>query len=104
MRVLLVEPKYRKGIPKIGKNKDDMMLAHKRMKEIGGGIVLAENGKIVHEIPLQLSGCASTEPFETVLQQESKRYASYSLSADIHLIVRLIHLSFSKAHTCHIFE
>ncbi|MCM3028516.1 amidohydrolase family protein [Bacillus safensis] len=54
----------------IGKNKEDMMLAHKRMKEIGGGIVLTENGKILHEIPLQLSGCASAEPFETVLQQE----------------------------------
>ncbi|MDA4896474.1 hypothetical protein PFZ55_57495, partial [Streptomyces sp. MS2A] len=31
----------------IGKNKEDMLLAFKRMKEIGGGIVLAENGKIL---------------------------------------------------------
>lgn len=54
------------------------MLAHKRMKEIGGGIVLTENGKILHEIPPQLSGCASAEPFETVLQQiETLRKSSH---------------------------
>ena len=31
----------------IGKNKNDMMLAFKRVKEIGGGIVIIEKGKIV---------------------------------------------------------
>ena len=54
----------------IGKNKEDMLLAFKRMKEIGGGIVLAENGKIVHEIPLHLSGGASIETYEKVLERE----------------------------------
>ena len=34
----------------IGKNKADMSEAFKRMKEIGGGIVIAENGEIVKEI------------------------------------------------------
>lgn len=54
----------------IGKNKEDMLLAFKRMKEIGGGIVLAENGKILHEIPLHLSGGASIETYEKVLERE----------------------------------
>ncbi|QUF66148.1 adenine deaminase [Bacillus atrophaeus] len=56
----------------IGKNKADMLLAFARMKEIGGGIVLAENGEILHEIPLHLCGCASSEKYETVLEKELK--------------------------------
>ena len=47
-----------------------MLLAFKRMKEIGGGIVLAENGKILHEIPLHLSGGASIETYEKALERE----------------------------------
>src|SRR5690625_7565274 len=33
-----------------------MMLAWQRMKEIGGGIVLAQEGKIIFELPLELAG------------------------------------------------
>src|SRR5690606_39293735 len=40
----------------IGKSKPDMMAAFNRMKEIGGGIVLVENGKVIHEIPLPFAG------------------------------------------------
>src|SRR5699024_2833394 len=40
----------------IGKSKRDMMLAWKRMKEIGGGIVLAHEGVDLLEIPLTLGG------------------------------------------------
>ncbi|MGQ9010082.1 adenine deaminase C-terminal domain-containing protein [Bacillus stercoris] len=56
----------------IGKNKADMLLAFARMKEIGGGIVLAENGNILYEIPLALCGCASSEAYEVVLEKEQK--------------------------------
>ncbi|AMK71292.1 MULTISPECIES: adenine deaminase [Bacillus] len=56
----------------IGKNKADMLLAFARMKEIGGGIVLAENRNILHEIPLALCGCASSEAYEDVLEKEQK--------------------------------
>lgn len=55
-----------------GKNKEDILLAFSRMKEIGGGIVLAENGKILHEIPLALNGSASAENYEEVLEREQK--------------------------------
>ncbi|MDF9765634.1 adenine deaminase [Bacillus velezensis] len=55
-----------------GKNKEDILLAFSRMKEIGGGIVLAENGKILHEIPLALTGSASAEKYEEVLEKEQK--------------------------------
>ena len=40
----------------IGKRKADMLLAFERMKAIGGGIVLAEENQILHEIPLPLIG------------------------------------------------
>lgn len=40
----------------IGKRKSDMILAWKRMKEIGGGIVLAHQGKIIYELALPLEG------------------------------------------------
>ncbi|MGG3641361.1 adenine deaminase C-terminal domain-containing protein [Bacillus gobiensis] len=56
----------------IGKNKEDILLSFERLKEIGGGIVLAENGKVIHEIPLQLGGAASSAPYDTLLVQEQK--------------------------------
>lgn len=40
----------------IGKNKADMLLAWQRMKELGGGIVLAHQGDIIFELPLKISG------------------------------------------------
>src|SRR5690625_2093076 len=40
----------------IGKRKEDMMLPWTRMKEIGGGIVLAHQGEIIYELSLPLAG------------------------------------------------
>lgn len=40
----------------IGKNKNDMKAAFQRMKEIGGGIVIVHNGKILYELALSLEG------------------------------------------------
>ncbi|OMP68013.1 adenine deaminase C-terminal domain-containing protein [Domibacillus epiphyticus] len=54
----------------IGSSKEEMKRAFDRMQEIGGGIVLSENGRIIHEIPLALSGIMSDQPFETVIEQE----------------------------------
>jgi len=56
----------------IGKNKQDMMKAFQRMKEIGGGIVLTENEEVLHEIPLHLNGIASTKSFEVVMREEKE--------------------------------
>lgn len=55
----------------LGKNKLDMIAAFNRMKEIGGGIVLAEDGEIVTEIPLKLNGLMSEKPL-SALQEEEK--------------------------------
>ncbi|MFT4414599.1 adenine deaminase C-terminal domain-containing protein [Fredinandcohnia humi] len=56
----------------IGKNKQDMLLAFNRMKELGGGIVLAEEGKVIHEIPLELGGITSDTPVVELAKLEKE--------------------------------
>ncbi|MCM3240507.1 amidohydrolase family protein [Heyndrickxia oleronia] len=56
----------------IGKNKNDMMFAFDRMKELGGGIVLTENGEVIHEIPLCLSGFMSDKEMNLLIKEEKK--------------------------------
>lgn len=56
----------------IGKNMADMKLAFDRLKEIGGGMALAGNGKIIAELPLKLGGLMSDLPMEQLITQEKK--------------------------------
>lgn len=56
----------------IGKNKQDMMAAFNRMKELGGGIVASENGVPVREIPLRLQGIMSSHPVGELMAEEKK--------------------------------
>jgi len=56
----------------IGKNKQDMMAAFNRMKELGGGIVACENGAAVREIPLRLQGIMSSHPVGELMAEEKK--------------------------------
>ncbi len=56
----------------IGKNKNEMLAAFARMKEIGGGIVLTENNRIMFEMPLQLNGGASKEGLEKVIAKQKE--------------------------------
>ena len=54
----------------IGKQKSDMLLAWKRVKEIGGGIVLVHNGEILFELPLQLAGAMYDGKMDELIEQE----------------------------------
>ncbi|WPZ18664.1 adenine deaminase C-terminal domain-containing protein [Geobacillus subterraneus] len=54
----------------IGKHKEDMMLAFQRMKDIGGGIVLVEDGTILFELPLPLGGMTSTLDMKPLMNEE----------------------------------
>ena len=54
----------------IGKSKKDMKVAFNRMKEIGGGIILAENGEIIFEFPLPLSGFMSDQSMDKLMEKE----------------------------------
>ncbi|MFZ0476961.1 MAG: adenine deaminase C-terminal domain-containing protein, partial [Halobacillus sp.] len=56
----------------IGKSRSDIEKAFARMKEIGGGIVLVDQGKILFELPLPLGGIMSDLPLEDLMQEESK--------------------------------
>lgn len=56
----------------IGKNKQDIMKAFSKLKEIGGGMVVAENGKVIFEMPLHINGTASGKPFEEVMKEEKE--------------------------------
>jgi adenine deaminase len=56
----------------IGKNKRDMLTAFERMKELGGGIVMVEEEKVVCEIPLKLNGIMSNLPIKELMNEEKK--------------------------------
>lgn len=56
----------------IGKNKNDMLLAFQQLKMQQGGIVLTEEGRVVHSIKLSLYGIMSTERMENVIEQEKQ--------------------------------
>lgn len=51
----------------IGKRKSDLLKAFSRMKEIGGGIVIAENGEIIKEISLPLKGLMSMKNIDELI-------------------------------------
>jgi adenine deaminase len=53
----------------VGMNDEDMALCAARMEEIGGGIVVADNGQVVCELPLPVAGLLSAEPAEQVVDQ-----------------------------------
>ncbi len=56
----------------IGKNKQDMLRAWKRMKAIGGGIVLSHAGEIIYELNLQLNGTMFVGGMEQLIEKEAK--------------------------------
>lgn len=56
----------------IGKNKMDMQIAFQRMKEIGGGIVLVQNGQVIFELALEIKGVMSEADFVFVMEKEGQ--------------------------------
>lgn len=56
----------------IGKNKKDIVLAWKRLKELGGGIVLVHEGEVLLEIPLPLGGMMSNETMSDIIKKEKQ--------------------------------
>ena len=56
----------------IGKRKHDMHLAFNRLKEIGGGIVLTEQGDLLYEMPLTLKGVMSNKEMPELIKEENE--------------------------------
>lgn len=82
----------------IGKNKQDMLCAFNRMKELGGGIVIAENNKSIVELPLPLSGIMTDVSVEDLMSTEKKlleelRKRGYRFSDPVYSL-----LFFSSTH------
>lgn len=82
----------------IGKNKRDMLAAFERMKELGGGIVMVEEEKVVCDIPLKLNGIMSNLPIKELMNEEKKllvelKERGYSFSDPVYSL-----LFFSATH------
>lgn len=56
----------------IGKSKEDMLTAFHRVKELGGGIVIAEKNEVLHKIALPLLGIMSDVKMSELIQEEKK--------------------------------
>lgn len=54
----------------IGQDWQEMKRAFDEVKRIGGGMVIAENGKIVETLPLAIGGGLSDQPMEMIMKQE----------------------------------
>jgi adenine deaminase len=53
----------------VGANDDDMAFAVQRLAEVGGGIVVVDDGKVVAECPLPVAGLLSDQPLDVVIGQ-----------------------------------
>ena len=54
------------NIVALGVDDGDMAACAMRMAEIGGGIVIAEGGRVVEELPLPVAGLMSDSPLAAV--------------------------------------
>ncbi|MFH5837416.1 adenine deaminase [Proteiniclasticum sp. C24MP] len=63
----------------LGMNEDDLILAVKRIEEIGGGIVIADEGKILAELKLDIAGLMSSEPLERISENLKKLHEASTL-------------------------
>ena len=72
------------NIAVIGNSREDMTMAVNRLYELGGGMVICEEGTIVFELPLPLNGSMSQEPvdylssecmlFEEILKKKGHKF------------------------------
>lgn len=82
----------------LGKDRHDMEAAFERAKQLGGGVVLTENGEVVAEISLPLMGSMSVKPLEDLMAEEKRltdqlRKRGYSFEDAIYSL-----LFFSATH------
>src|SRR5699024_12571094 len=52
------------------KNKSDILLSSKRLKEIGGGIVLVNQGEIIYDLKIELNGTMFIGGMQALIQKE----------------------------------
>jgi adenine deaminase len=67
----------------LGVDDEDMAACARRMAEIGGGVVVADGGRVVEELPLPVAGLMSDRPLMEVnqrLQSMEKRLSSMGVT------------------------
>jgi adenine deaminase len=60
----------------VGVDDDDMVACVKQLEDIGGGIVVAEDGAVRAELPLPVAGLLSDLPVEDVLERMDRIHAA----------------------------
>lgn len=69
----------------IGADDASMMKAARRVADLGGGMVVADNGRILAEVPLPIAGLMSHEPIEIVRHQVDQALdAAHQLGSPLH--------------------
>ncbi|HHW90511.1 MAG TPA: adenine deaminase, partial [Clostridiales bacterium] len=56
----------------LGDNSDDMALAVNSLKELGGGLIIVSQGKILGSLKLEVAGIMTAQPIEQVNQEFQK--------------------------------
>ena len=80
----------------LGDTSENMYAAVREIERIGGGMVLAENGKIADELPLEIAGLMSRLPigeFESRLQRMIKKAHDMGVSAELEPFMSLSFLA-----------
>ncbi len=81
----------------LGTNDRDMVVAANRVIELGGGLVAAEDGRVVAELPLQIAGLMSSEPSAEVADgirmMKSQAIKMGSVLADLFMSLSFVQLS-----------
>ena len=57
------------NIVAVGTNDNDLYAAIKKVEALGGGLVVAANGKILSELPLPIAGLLSDQPLDKVVKK-----------------------------------
>jgi Adenine deaminase (EC 3.5.4.2) len=82
----------------VGKNTDDLLLAFRRMKCMGGGIVIFENGVLLYELSLPIGGFASDGSMEELMEREKELKAILESRGYSHGDPILSFLFFTSTH------
>lgn len=79
----------------LGRNPQEMKRAMQRMFDLGGGLVITENGGILYELPLPLSGIMSNAPVDELTVECAELYKLLEERGHVHydLIYTLLFLS-----------
>ncbi len=69
----------------IGAEDESMMMAARRVADMGGGMVVADNERVLAEVPLPIAGLMSRESIETVRHQvDQALVAAHQLGSSLH--------------------